>query len=53
MSLSDKTPSFFSYSPTEMEGLNTLGKVDPRGDPQPRAPGPPPTPVSLVLASEN
>ena len=31
MSLSDKTPSFFSYSPTEMEGLNTLGKVDPEG----------------------
>ena len=31
MSHSDKTPSFFSYSPTEMEGLNTLGKVDLEG----------------------
>ena len=31
MSYSDKTPSFYSYSPTEMEGLNTLGKVDPEG----------------------
>ena len=31
MSHSDKTPSFYSYSPTEMEGLNTLGKVDPEG----------------------
>ena len=43
MSHSDQTPSFYSYSPTEMEGLNTLGKVDPegihtpapQGDPQP------------------
>ena len=31
MSHSDKSPSFFSYSPKEMEGLNTLGKVDPEG----------------------
>ena len=31
MSYSDKTPSFFSYSQPEMEGLNTLGKVDPEG----------------------
>ena len=30
MSSSDKTPSFFSYSPTEKEGLNTLDKVDPK-----------------------
>ena len=29
MSNSDKSPFFFSYSPAEMEGLNTLGKVDP------------------------
>ena len=31
MSHSYKTPSIYSYSPTEMEGLNTLGKVDPEG----------------------
>ena len=38
MSSSDQVPSFYSYSPTEMEGLNNLGntgeEVTPNNGPQ-------------------
>ena len=38
MSSSDQVPSFYSYSPTEMEGLNSLGnpgeEVTPDNGPQ-------------------